>query len=261
MEQDEKARAFATLHISGKPLTLYNIWDAGSAKVVADAGAEAVATGSWSVAAAQGYSDGEAIPLDAVEVTVRRITAIVDVPVTVDLEGAYAVEPGQAAANAVRIVGAGAVGINFEDGVVGGHGLHGTALQCRRIQAIRAAAEALGITLFINARTDLFLRASDAALHADLLAPAIERARAYALAGASGYFVPGLVNERLIGKLCAACPVPVNIMAMQGVPSHAQLANLGVGRISYGPKPYRDCMDAFGRQALEALQPVPHGMT
>ena len=254
MEQAEKARAFAALHVPGRPLVLYNIWDAGSAKAVAGAGAKAVATGSWSVAAAQGYSDGEAVPLDALEHTVRRITATVDVPVTVDVEGAYAVEPGQAGANVARIVRAGAVGINFEDGVIGSHGLHETAQHCRRIQAIRAAGEALGIALFINARTDLFLQAPDAALHADLLAPAIERARAYALAGASGYFAPGLVDQRLIGALCAASPMPVNIMVMQGAPSHAQLGALGVSRISYGPKPYRDCLDAFGRQALEALR-------
>ena len=157
MTQAEKASLFSNRHVKGEPLVLYNIWDAGSARAVATAGAKAVATGSWSIAAAQGYPDGEAIPLDMVELIVRQIARSVDVPLTVDFEGAYAVEPEQAAANVARIVMAGAVGINFEDGVIGGDGLHDVALQCRRIEAIRARAEALGVALFINARTDLFL--------------------------------------------------------------------------------------------------------
>ncbi len=187
MTQADKARLFSALHVSGDPLILYNIWDAGSARAVAGSGAKAVATGSWSMAAAQGYPDGEAIPLDIVEIVVRKIACSVDVPVTVDLEGAYAVEPEQAAANVARIVRAGAIGVNVEDGVIGRDGLHDVALQCRRIQAIRARSEALGIALFINARTDLFLQAADAALHVTLLDTATERAQAYTDAGASGY--------------------------------------------------------------------------
>ena len=104
MTQAEKAAQFSALHVRGEPLVLYNIWDAGSAKAVAGSGAKAVATGSWSMAAAQGYPDGEAIPLDTVELVVRQISRSVDVPVTVDLEGAYAVEPEQVAANVARIV-------------------------------------------------------------------------------------------------------------------------------------------------------------
>ena len=252
MNQAEKAHHFGTLHTRSAPLTLYNIWDAGSAKVVAEAGAKAVATGSWSMAAAQGYPDGQAIPLDTVELIVRRIAGTVDVPVTVDLEGAYSVVPEEAAANAARIVLAGAVGINFEDGVIGGNGIHEITLQCRRIEAIRAKAEALGVLLFINARTDLFLQA-DATRHAVLLDAATERARAYAHAGASGYFAPGLVDERIIEALCAASLLPVNVMVKEGAPPPSRLGSLGVSRISYGPHPYRRCMQQFGEQASEAL--------
>jgi len=252
MTQAEKAISFSALHARDKPLVLYNIWDAGSAKAVAGSGAKAVATGSWSMAAAQGYPDGEAIPLDTVELIVRQIARSVDVPVTVDLEGAYAIEPEQAAANVARMIRAGAIGINFEDGIIGGDGLHNTAFQCRRIQAIRAGAEALGIALFINARTDLFLQVTDAASHATLLNAAIERAQAYADAGASGYFVPGLVNEKLIGVLCAASSQPVNIMMKAGAPSVARLAKLGVSRISYGPTPYVQSMQRLGQEASKA---------
>ncbi len=252
MTQAEKAALFSALHVRGKPLVLYNIWDAGSAKAVAGSGAKAVATGSWSMAAAQGYPDGEALPLETVERTVRQVARSVNLPVTVDLEGAYAVEPEQAAANVARIVQAGAIGINFEDGIIGEDGLHGVALQCRRIQAIQAGAEALGVALFINARTDLFLQAADAASHAALLNAATGRAQAYADAGASGYFVPGLVNEELIGALCAASSQPVNIMMKAGAPSISRLAALGVSRISYGPMPYIQCMQRLGQEASEA---------
>ncbi len=204
------------------------------------------------MAAAQGYPDGQAIPLDAVELIVRQIARSVDVPVTVDLEGAYAIEPERAAANVIRIIQAGAIGINFEDGIIGGDGLHDIALQCRRIRAIRAGAETLGVALFINARTDLFLQAADAASHVTLLDAATERAQAFADAGASGYFVPGLVDEELIETLYAASPQPVNIMMKAGASSTSRLAKLGVSRISYGPMPYFQSMQQLGQEASKA---------
>ncbi|MEO1611169.1 MAG: isocitrate lyase/phosphoenolpyruvate mutase family protein, partial [Pseudomonadota bacterium] len=119
MSQSEKAARFAALHREGDPVVLYNIWDAGGAKALAEAGAPAVATGSWSVAAAHGYGDGEAIPLDLVLTIVGRIAATVDIPLTVDFEGAYAVDPSEAAENVRKLIRAGAVGINFEDRIVG----------------------------------------------------------------------------------------------------------------------------------------------
>ena len=151
-----------------------------------------------------------------------------------------------------RIIRAGAVGINFEDGIIGGDGLHDIAFQCRRIQAIRAGADALGVALFINARTDLFLQMADAASHATLLDAAIERAQAFADAGASGYFAPGLVDEELIGALCAASSQPVNIMMKAGAPSTSRLAALGASRISYGPMPYIQSMQQLGQEASKA---------
>ncbi len=131
MNQAEKAKAFGALHQKGNPVVLYNIWDAGTGKAVSDAGAKALATGSWSVAAAQGYADGEKIPLEALVATVRSITAANDLPLSVDFEGAYSTEKAGAAANAARLIDAGAVGINFEDQVVGGSGLHPIDKQAR----------------------------------------------------------------------------------------------------------------------------------
>ncbi len=242
MTQSEKALAFAALHRPGSPLVLYNIWDAGSARTVAEAGAPAIATGSWSVAAAQGFGDGEAIPLDLLIGIASRIVAAVDVPVTVDFEGAYAGEPAGVAANTARLIASGVVGCNFEDQIVGGDSLHPLAGQSARIAAMRGAADAVGIPFFINARTDLFLKQPDKARHAALIAEAKERAAAYAEAGASGFFIPGLTDADQIADICAASPLPINAMAMPGAPDAATLASAGVARISHGPFPYRTAM-------------------
>src|SRR5215472_13075948 len=120
MNQTEKAKRFAELHVKGTPLLLYNAWDAGSAKSILAAGAKAIATSSWSVAEAQGYRDGEVIPIEFTERIVARIAATIDVPVTVDFEGGYSEDDGQLAANISRLLGLGAIGINFEDRVVKG---------------------------------------------------------------------------------------------------------------------------------------------
>src|SRR5688572_22380176 len=153
----DKAAAFRARHIKGDPLLLFNIWDAGSARIVADAGARALATGSWSVAAAQGYDDGEELPLDVAIANLRRIVAATDLPVSIDIEGGYGREPERVAASVGAAVDAGAVGCNLEDRVVGGTGLYSTEEQCRRLAAARAAAPSRNF--FINARIDSFLQA------------------------------------------------------------------------------------------------------
>ena len=156
MNQSEKAKRFAELHVKGAPLLLYNAWDAGSAKSILAAGAQAIATSSWSVAEAQGYRDGEAIPIELVERIVGRIAATIEAPVTVDFEGGYSEDDGELADNIARLLDTGVIGINFEDRVVKGSGLYGVERQARRIAAIRKAAEQKAIDLFINARTDVF---------------------------------------------------------------------------------------------------------
>ncbi|MCV6586344.1 MAG: isocitrate lyase/phosphoenolpyruvate mutase family protein, partial [Marinibacterium sp.] len=211
MSQTDKANRFRALHTPGDPLGLYNIWDAGSARAVARSGAPAIATGSWSVAAAQGYEDGEALPLDLLLTIVRRITQSVDLPVSVDFEGGYAAAPDALAAHVVRLLEAGAIGINFEDRIVQGSGLYPMAEQVARIRAIRDAADAFGVPLFINARTDLFL-GSPPDSHAARLPDAIARAAAYADAGADGFFVPGLIDKEQIATITGATPLPVNVM-------------------------------------------------
>ena len=147
MTQQDRAQQFAALHKKGAPLVLYNIWDAGSAQAVAAAGAKAIATGSWSVAAAQGYDDGQALPLEALLRVAGEIVHAVDLPVSIDFEGGYAVSVEDLSENIRALVGTGAVGLNFEDQVVGGEGLHDINFQTRRVEAIRNAAEAVGVAL------------------------------------------------------------------------------------------------------------------
>jgi 2-methylisocitrate lyase-like PEP mutase family enzyme len=241
-------RAFAALHVPGDPVILYNAWDAGSAKVVAEAGAKAIATGSASVAAAHGYDDAEGLPLELALANAARVVAAVDLPVTIDFEGAYAVAPDEAAANLARLAATGAIGCNFEDQVVGGEGLHPTDLQAARIRAIRAA---VGPDFFLNARTDLFLKAKLETHDAAMVEAALERAHAYAEAGASGFFVPLLADLALLAKFCAASPLPVNFMAFPGAPSAAEVAAAGVARISHGPFPHKLAMKALAEAARE----------
>src|SRR4051794_9835110 len=139
-ENDDKARLFASLHRPGEPLILYNAWDAGSAKVIAEAGAKAIGTGSYSVAMAHGYDDREALPLDLALANAERIVNAVELPVTIDFEGAYAYGSVELGENARRLVETGAIGCNFEDQVVGTDRLYEVAEQAARITALRNGA-------------------------------------------------------------------------------------------------------------------------
>lgn len=245
IDQHARFAAFAELHRPGRPLILFNAWDAGSASAIAEAGAPAIATGSWSVAAAHGFADAEGLPIELALANAERIVGAVAVPVTIDFEGAYAVEPDRVGANMLRLAGTGAVGCNFEDQVVGGEGLHGIAVQADRIAAAR---NAVGADFFINARADVFLKLPRDR-HGEGMSEALERAQAYAEAGASGLFLPGLVDPELIGSACEAVPLPVNVMDLPGAPSADALAGLGVARISHGPWPYRRMIEWLTQEA------------
>src|ERR1700716_2293775 len=247
MNQAEKAARFAQLHVKDAPLLLYNAWDAGSAKSILDAGAKAIATSSWAVAEAQGYRDGEAIPIGLVEQIVARVVGTIDAPVTVDFEGGYSDDDHVLAENVSRLLELGVIGINFEDRVVKGAGLYAIDRQARRITAIRAAAGKKSVDLFLNARTALFLGQSGDP--AQSLGEALERANVSATAGASGFFIPGLQDDALIDRICKGVSLPVNVMVMDGVPSNERLSELGVARISYGPIPYIRAMKALKEDA------------
>jgi 2-methylisocitrate lyase-like PEP mutase family enzyme len=251
--QLERADRFKALHVPGRPLILFNIWDVGSAKAVATGGARALATGSWSVAAANGYPDGERIPLDLCIANLERIVHAVDLPVTLDLESGYGADPAAVGEAFARAVQAGAIGCNIEDSFPNSGSLRETADQVARLGAARAAAGRLGVPAFVNARTDVFFQAGPDRHDESMVAAALERGRAYADAGADGLFAPGLVSERLIGLLVEGSPLPVNIMAGAATPPAARLAELGVARISHGPGPYRLAMRLLEEAARAAL--------
>jgi 2-methylisocitrate lyase-like PEP mutase family enzyme len=243
-----KFETFAALHVPGDPVILYNIWDVGSANAVAAAGAKALATGSHPVGDASGFGDQQQVPLDYVFANARRIVDAVELPLTVDFESAYSTDPDEGAANVARLAETGAVGCNFEDQVIGGEGLHPLDLQVRRIAAARAA---VGDAFFINARTDLFLKVKE---HDEALADeAIERGKAFADAGASGFFVPRLGDLKLAERIVKGVPLPVNAIAYPGAPSRAEFASAGIARISHGPFPHKALMAQLTEAARAAM--------
>ena len=243
-----KYESFAALHVPGDPVILYNIWDVGSANAVVTAGAKALATGSHPVADANGWPDGQKVPIDFALANARRIVDAIDLPVTVDFEGAYSADPEIGAANVAELKATGAVGCNFEDQVVGGEGLHPLDLQVKRIAAIRRA---VGDDFYINARTDLFLKTQtydDA-----LVEQVIERGKAFADAGASGFFVPRLSDPAQIERVVREVPLPLNVIAFPGAPDKKIWADAGVARISHGPFPHRALMATLTEMAKAAI--------
>ena len=253
MPRQDAARRFHALHVRGEPLVLFNAWDAGSAGAIADAGARAIATGSWSVAAANGFADGERMPLSLAMDNLRRIVAAVTLPVTVDLESGYGDAPEVVAATVAAALDAGAVGCNLEDSFPTDGTLRDTDAQVARLAAARRVADTAGVDFFLNARTDVFFQKPAPEHDGAMVDEALRRARAYAEAGASGLFVPGLADEALIARVVEGSPLPVNIMAMAGAPTRARLAELGVARISHGPGPYRGAMQWLTEAAKAAM--------
>jgi 2-methylisocitrate lyase-like PEP mutase family enzyme len=243
-----KFETFAALHVPGDPVVLYNIWDVGSALAVVKAGARALATGSHPVADANGWPDGEQVPIDFALENAKRIVDAVELPLTVDFEGAYSIDSEGGGRNAARLAAIGAVGCNFEDQVIGGEGLHPLDLQVRRIRAIR---DAVGDQFFINARTDLFLKTQQ--YDDALVDQAIERGKAFAGAGASGFFVPRLADPKQIERVVRDVPLPLNVIAFPGAPDKKVWAAAGVARISHGPFPHRALMAKLEEMASAAL--------
>ena len=248
-DQARKAGLFRQLHIPGKPIVLFNVWDAGSARAVAAAGGRAIATSSWAVAAAHGFPDGEKIPLDGAIANLRRIVAATELPVTVDLESGYGLTPEEVGGNIRLAIEAGAIGCNLEDSFPADGRLRGIDEQCARIRQARQAADGTGIGLFLNARTDVFFQNAAGRPENELLLEAVERARAYAKAGADGLFAPGLQDIQWVASLAQASPLPLNIMVDDNSPPVSVLAGHGVARISHGPRPYLLAMRALEEAA------------
>jgi 2-methylisocitrate lyase-like PEP mutase family enzyme len=232
--------SFRALHVPGKPLVLYNIWDPGSAKAVAAAGAPALATGSYGVAEAFGTGDGEKLPFADVIANLERIVAVVDVPVSLDVESGYGADPAAVRASVQAARDAGAVGINMEDR------LPGETRPLPVDEAAQRVAAAAAPRLFVNARCDLFYQTASTD---ELVEETLTRARAYAEAGASGLFVPFLTDREAVRTICQAAPLPINVTAKPELGTLAEIAALGVARISYGHQPWMWAMQKLTADA------------
>jgi 2-methylisocitrate lyase-like PEP mutase family enzyme len=244
----EKLRA---LHAAGL-LILPNAWDAGSAAVIALAGAQAIATTSGGIAWSLGRRDGQRLTRAEMVERIREIVAAVAIPVTADIEGGYGPDPEDVALTVEAVIAAGAAGVNIEDSRAPGGPLFDPAGQAARIRAGRAAAVSAGLPeLFINARADVFLYGigRPEARLGDVLA----RAAAYAEAGADSLFVPGVTDLAVIAELTRAAPVPVNVMAGPGAPLVSELAAAGVRRVSVGTAIAQAAYSLAQRAAAELL--------
>jgi 2-methylisocitrate lyase-like PEP mutase family enzyme len=218
---------FRNLHEGPAPLMLPNAWDAGTARLIESLGAKAIATTSAGLAWSHGYPDGNALPVEQLLASTLGIARVIRVPLSIDIEAGYSDDAGAVARLAAGIMNAGAVGINIEDGT------GPPDLLCKKIDGIRKNTANSGTDLFINARTDIYLRgiaAGNAAIE-----EVIGRAARYRAAGCDGLFVPGLSDGSAMAAIAAAIkPMPLNIMAVPGLPSMDALQKLGVRRISAG---------------------------
>jgi 2-methylisocitrate lyase-like PEP mutase family enzyme len=230
-----------SLHVPSRPLLLPNAWDAATARAVVTAGFPVVATTSAGITAALGYQDRERAPREEMLRAAGRIVSSVDVPVTVDLEAGYGLEPAELVAALLRIS---AAGCNLEDTDHSSESLRDSDQQADWLSRVREAANDQDYGLVINARVDVFLHSLDKQPQADLLEEALRRARAYLEAGADCVY-PITLRERdvLASFVADVGGSPVNILATPRAPGIADLAELGVARISWAGSLYRGAME------------------
>jgi 2-methylisocitrate lyase-like PEP mutase family enzyme len=234
-----QAQQLRGLHVPGSPLLLVNAWDPPSARRLAHDGYPAIATTSAGVAEALGYEDGNVTPPDEMIAAVGRIAAVVDVPVTADLEAGYGLEPRELVEGLVR---AGAVGLNFEDTDHETGALTDPERHAERLAAIKQAGHDAGVDVVLNARVDVFLRGGE-------LDGAVRRGRMYAEAGADCVYPILVRGQEAIRRLVNEVEAPVNVLVMPGGLKLAELAELGVARVSFGDGLMRVAMDAAAEQA------------
>jgi 2-methylisocitrate lyase-like PEP mutase family enzyme len=254
---ESRCERLRSLHVPGTPLVLPNAWDVASARAVAAAGFPVVATTSMGVAASLGYEDHERAPADEMLAAAARIATGVNVPVTVDAEAGYGMEPTDLVSRLKELE---AAGCNLEDTNHATGELRDPVEQADWLRAVRGAASDRGYGLVINARIDVFLSAfasgAEGRRQAELVSEALRRAHAYVEAGADCVFPIVLWEADALESFISEAPGPVNLLQIPPAPSHAELAELGVARISYGGLLHRDAMEQFGR-LLESLPGGP----
>lgn len=232
--QFEKEEQFHHLHHNNELLVLPNIWNPLSAKLLEEGGYKAVATASASIAFANGYQDGEKIPFDELIFILKRIVKCVNIPVTADVESGYADNNVLLKENIKRLIDTGIAGINFEDSHHDEQKLYSKEEQAEKINLIKNTACDNGSNLFINARTDVFIKQNHL-IEEEKLAEAIERGKAYKAAGAHGFYPIFLKEKVSIKRVIEEVALPVNILMLPGIPDFRGLKEIGVARISLGP--------------------------
>ncbi|HET7206253.1 MAG TPA: isocitrate lyase/phosphoenolpyruvate mutase family protein [Terriglobales bacterium] len=256
--QNDKAMVFRQMHRGPKTLLLPNAWDVASARIIEDAGFDAIATSSAGVAFSLGYPDGQKISREEMLARVARIARAVTVPVTADVEAGYGHRPEDAALTAQAVIDAGAVGMNLEDGTGDpAKPLVDLSLQLEKIRALREAAMKARVLIVLNARTDVYLDGvGDPEKRYDLT---LERALAFRDAGADCIFVPGVRDSETISRLVKDLKCPVNILAGAGSPPIPELQQLGVARVSLGSGPMRATLGFLRRMADELKSTGTYG--
>lgn len=258
MDQRQKAELLRDLHQPGRPVLMVNAWDVASAILMWRAGAQAVATTSAGVAWSLGRPDGNQLSREDAVSAVARIAGAVDVPVSADIESGFGADAAAVGETVTAVIAAGAVGINLEDSLTEGDApLRTVEDAAARVAAARAAADTAGIPVYINARTDTY--ESSVGDPATRLDDTLARASAYLAAGASGIFVPGITAPDVVRALVEGIDAPVNILVGPGAPAVAELAALGVGRLSYGSKGVLSAYTAAVRAAEEVLTKGTYG--
>jgi 2-methylisocitrate lyase-like PEP mutase family enzyme len=226
MNPQSNAVVFADLHKGPSPLRLPNAWDAGSARLIENLGASAIATTSAGVAWSMGYRDRDAMPLGQHLASVAAIARVINVPLSVDIESGYTGETEDVRNTVGRFIDAGAVGINIQDG-------HSTPdVLAGKIERAREAGERCGVRIYINARTDVY--ALGLVPTGDRVTEVLARAKRYADAGADGLFVLGVAARADIKQIAAGTDLLLNVIAWPELPPATELAALGVRRVSVG---------------------------
>jgi 2-methylisocitrate lyase-like PEP mutase family enzyme len=249
-KQKAKAERFRKLHLGPRTLLLPNAWDVASARILEEAGFEAIATSSAGVAFSLGYPDGQRISRPEMLAAVARIARAVKVPVTADLEAGYGDRPEDAARTATGMIAAGAIGMNLEDSRDDApQPLIDLLLAVEKIRAVREAARAEGVPIVLNARTDVYL--AEVGLPERRYDETVRRLAAYRDAGADCLFAPGVRDKSTIERLVRDLNAPLNILAGPGFPSVPELQKLGVARVSLGSGPMRATLGLLARMAEE----------
>ncbi|RYU95268.1 isocitrate lyase/PEP mutase family protein [Emticicia agri] len=249
--QKEKALKLYALHHTGKLLILPNIWDSLGALLLESLEFSAIATASASVAYANGYNDGEQLPFSDVLIRLKQIANSVEVPVTADIESAYAATDAQLREHIALLLDTGIVGINIEDTNTDTHSIYSIEEQCHRISIIREVAQERDIPLFINARTDVLIHGNLFPGEEAKLEEIIKRGLAYKEAGAGCFYPILMKKEEDLKQLVAAIDFPINVLTFPGIPSLKTLEEIGVARVSLGPNYLKLALKTMKDMALK----------